>query len=126
MQNYRKEVLKFRRFVLQCCIVLLLPITALAQTNPASQAARKWRQEHERAIVDEFVSLLSIPNVSRDRDNIQRNAQAIAAMLESMCVSPQATRVMGSAALTSPSTRHGSQASRRSSSERLAPEVAAR
>ena len=63
-------------------IAILLPVAASAQTNPASQAARKWRQAHERAIVDEFVTLLSIPNVSRDRENIQRNAQAIAGMLE--------------------------------------------
>ena len=42
-------------------------------------AARQWRQQHERAIVDEFVALLSIPNVARDRANIQRNADAIVA-----------------------------------------------
>jgi acetylornithine deacetylase/succinyl-diaminopimelate desuccinylase-like protein len=51
-------------------------------TNPASQAARKWRQQHERAIVDEFVSLLAIPNIAADRANIQRNAEAIAGMME--------------------------------------------
>ena len=51
-------------------------------TNPAALAARKWRQQHERAIVDEFISLLAIPDVSSDRANIQRNAEAIRAMLE--------------------------------------------
>ena len=56
----------------------LLPCVVLAQTNPAAQAGRKWRQAHERAIIDEFVSLLSIPNIARDRENIQRNAEAIA------------------------------------------------
>jgi hypothetical protein len=29
--------------------------SAAAQSNPAAQAARQWRQQHERAIVDEFV-----------------------------------------------------------------------
>jgi acetylornithine deacetylase/succinyl-diaminopimelate desuccinylase-like protein len=55
---------------------------AAAQTNPAANAARAWRQQHERAIVDEYMSLLAIPNVSRDRENIRRNAAQIAAMME--------------------------------------------
>jgi hypothetical protein len=60
----------------------LLPAVLLqAQSDPAVQAARQWRQQHERAIVDEFVGLLSIPNVAADRDNIQRNATAIIAMM---------------------------------------------
>jgi acetylornithine deacetylase/succinyl-diaminopimelate desuccinylase-like protein len=56
--------------------------SAVAQTNPASIAARQWRQQHERAIIDEFVSLLSIPNIARDKENIRRNAEAISAMME--------------------------------------------
>ena len=47
------------------------------QSLPAAQAARQWRQQHERAIVEEFMALLAIPNVSRDTANIQRNAEAI-------------------------------------------------
>jgi len=61
--------------------LLLMPAAAVAQTNPAAQAARKWRQQHERAIVDEFVTLLSVPNVSSDKPNIQRNAELIQKML---------------------------------------------
>ena len=53
-----------------------------AQTNPAAAAARQWRQQHERAIIDEFFSLLSLPNISRDSANIQRNAEAIVQMME--------------------------------------------
>jgi hypothetical protein len=60
-------------------VATLVPALTLAQSNPAAQAARTWRQQRERAIVDEFVGLLSIPNIARDRDNIQRNAEAIAA-----------------------------------------------
>jgi acetylornithine deacetylase/succinyl-diaminopimelate desuccinylase-like protein len=47
------------------------------QSLSAAQAARQWRQQHERAIVEEFMTLLAIPNVSRDTANIQRNAEAI-------------------------------------------------
>ena len=50
--------------------------------DPAALAARQWRQLHERAIIDEFVSLLAIPNIASDRANIQRNAEAIAALLK--------------------------------------------
>src|SRR5579885_1463310 len=53
-----------------------------AQTNPAAAAAHKWRQQHERAIVDEFIALLSLPNIARDKENIQRNAELISKMLE--------------------------------------------
>ncbi len=55
----------------------LLSPWAIAQTNPAALAARQWRQQNERAIVDEFVELLSIPNISTDRPNILRNAEAV-------------------------------------------------
>ena len=71
--------------VLPACFV---PAVLMAQTNP-SAAARVWRQQHERVIVDEFVTLLSIPNIARDKDNIQRNAQAISAMMARRGLSPR-------------------------------------
>src|SRR6185436_12051962 len=48
----------------------------------AAAEARAWRQKHEREILAEFVTLLAIPNVANDGPNIERNAKAIAAMLE--------------------------------------------
>jgi hypothetical protein len=68
---------------------------AFAQTNPAARAAREWRQKHERAIVEEFVSLLAIPNVASDRENIRRNADAIAAMLGKRGVAAKLLSVEG-------------------------------
>jgi acetylornithine deacetylase/succinyl-diaminopimelate desuccinylase-like protein len=76
-------------------LVSVLPAVVVAQTNPASQAARAWRQQHERAIVDEFVALLSIPNIASDRENIQRNATAIAAMMEKRGISAKLVSVPG-------------------------------
>ena len=70
------------RSVVMSAAICLLPCMVTAQTNPAAQAGRRWRLAHERAIIDEFVSLLSLPNIARDRENIQRNAEAIARMLE--------------------------------------------
>jgi acetylornithine deacetylase/succinyl-diaminopimelate desuccinylase-like protein len=62
---------------------------ASAQTNSAAVAARKWRERHERAIVDEFIALLSIPNIARDHESIQRNAELISKMLEKRGVTPR-------------------------------------
>ena len=66
---------------------------ASAQTNPAAAAARKWREAHERAIIDEFVALLSIPNIARDKENVQRNAELISKMLESRGVAARLVSV---------------------------------
>ena len=74
------------------CLSLFLLLAALpapAQTNPASQAARKWRESHEQGIVSEFLDLLAVPNLSRDRVNIRRNADLIAKMLEKRGVRAQ-------------------------------------
>lgn len=81
------------RSALICC---LLSSTLSAQSNPAAQTARAWRLQHEHAIVNEFVSLLAIPNISRDRENIQRNAEAIARMMEQRGIAPRLLAVPGS------------------------------
>src|SRR6266853_5855122 len=68
-----------RRYVF--LLVFLVPLLT-AQTNPAAVAAREWRKQHEHVIMDEFVALLSIPNIASDRANIQRNAETIAQMMQ--------------------------------------------
>jgi acetylornithine deacetylase/succinyl-diaminopimelate desuccinylase-like protein len=76
-------------------LVGLLPAVAIAQTNPGAEAARRWRQQHERAIVDEFVTLLNVPNIARDRENIQRNAELIAKMMEQRGVAAKLVSLPG-------------------------------
>ena len=49
---------------------------------PAVDAARKWRQTHEQAIVQELMALLAIPNVATDVPNIRKNAALLQAMIE--------------------------------------------
>lgn len=63
-------------------LLALIPALVTAQTNPLVQAVRKWRVANERAIVEEFFTLLAIPNVTNDRQNIQRNAEFLTRMLE--------------------------------------------
>src|SRR5580704_8096451 len=64
-------------------------------SNPAALAARHWREQHERAIIDEFVTLLAIPNIASDRANIQRNAETIAAMMQKRGVAARLVSVPG-------------------------------
>src|SRR5687767_4923524 len=76
-------------------LISVVPAVTVAQTNPAAQAARTWRTQHERAIVEEFITLLSIPNIASDRENIQRNAAAIVAMMERRGVAARLVSVPG-------------------------------
>src|SRR6202049_1146719 len=83
------------------CILLVIVFAAglAAQTftpsNPAALAARQWREQHESVIVDEFVTLLGIPNIATDRANIQRNAETIAAMLQKRGIPSKLVSVPG-------------------------------
>lgn len=76
-------------------ILIVTAAVAMAQDNAAARASREWRQQHERAIVDEFFALLAIPNIARDHDNIQRNAETIAGMLEKRGVASKLVSVAG-------------------------------
>jgi acetylornithine deacetylase/succinyl-diaminopimelate desuccinylase-like protein len=77
------------------CILALAALAASAQTNPAAQAARQWREAHERAVLSEFVELLSLPNVARDEANIRKNAAAVAALFERRGVKTRLLEVPG-------------------------------
>ena len=75
--------------------MLLTARSGAAQANPSAGQARQWRQQHEKAILDEFVALLAIPNVSRDRANIQKNAEFIAAMMRQRGIASKLVTVEG-------------------------------
>jgi len=77
-------------------LALALPAVVSTQTNPASQAARLWRQQHEHAIVDEYVAFLKIPNLSTDTGNIRRNADALVEMLKRRGIEARQVSVPGS------------------------------
>ncbi|MEJ8568696.1 M20/M25/M40 family metallo-hydrolase [Elongatibacter sediminis] len=67
--------------------ILALLLTSAATPTAASEdavtIAREWRKSHEQAIVQDFVTLLSIPNVASDTPNIRRNAEHILSLLPS-------------------------------------------
>lgn len=85
-----------KRFLLLLSIYGLVSAQSFTPTNPAALAARQWRQQHERAIMDEFVALLAIPNVSSDRPNIQRNAESISQMLGRRGIAARLVSIPGS------------------------------
>ncbi|MEP7273747.1 MAG: M20/M25/M40 family metallo-hydrolase [Acidobacteriota bacterium] len=62
-------------------ILLVTSGGALSQTTPV-EAARRFRQTHEREIVNELRELLAIPNVASDMVNIRLNAAQIRSLLE--------------------------------------------
>ncbi len=74
---------------------LLLAAMLFAQQNPASTAARSWRETHESSILREFMDLLSMPNLARDDANIHKNASAIVKLLEKRGVTARLLEVPG-------------------------------
>lgn len=63
-------------------IAALLLSHGLPRAAAQSPDVRAYRQAHEIDIINEFVELLSIPNVASDSLNIQRNATAIIEMMK--------------------------------------------
>lgn len=58
-----------------------LCVVVSAQAAPDGQAIRRWRQQNEIPILNEMVSLVSLPNVTGDRDALGKNAEFIAEMM---------------------------------------------
>jgi len=75
-----------RRALSTAAVALLAALSAAAGPPSAAagppSAARRYRQAHERAIVDEFTALLALPNVARDLADMRRNAAHLVLMLE--------------------------------------------
>ncbi|MBI4909236.1 MAG: M20/M25/M40 family metallo-hydrolase [Acidobacteria bacterium] len=64
-------------------------------SNNGVRIARQWRESHERQIVDEFVSLLSLPNIARNRADMAQNAASIRGMLEKRGIPTQLLEAPG-------------------------------
>lgn len=66
----------------------VIPVGALD-----TDAVRAWREGNEKEIVQEFVSLLAIPNHALDTVNIEANATAIAASFEARGIEARLLRL---------------------------------
>jgi acetylornithine deacetylase/succinyl-diaminopimelate desuccinylase-like protein len=83
-----------------CLFVVSLGIPLAAQSGPTgstvTQEVREYRIAHEAEILNELRDLLALPNVASDRENIERNANHIVAMLEARGAIARLLRVEGS------------------------------
>jgi acetylornithine deacetylase/succinyl-diaminopimelate desuccinylase-like protein len=75
-----------RRLIAAAASAVLLCQLTFAQTI---SAARDYRRANEHRILREFVELLSIPNVARDRENIRKNAGRIVEMMTARGLKPR-------------------------------------
>ncbi|HUP64343.1 MAG TPA: M20/M25/M40 family metallo-hydrolase [Thermoanaerobaculia bacterium] len=81
--------MRFRPLV----IALALIAHSVAFAADPLDGVRQYRLAHEKEILTELVSLLEIPNVARDRENIERNAAHLTAMLERRGIESRLLRV---------------------------------
>ncbi len=73
-------------------LILFLLFSLTSQTPAASwqqNSVRDYRRANEHRILEEFVTLLSIPNVASDRENIRRNALVIQQMMKRRGLKPR-------------------------------------
>ena len=68
-------------------LLLLLPVSLFAQTS--QQNVREYRRANEHQILQEFTTLLAIPNVASDVVNIRRNAAHIFQMMKERGLNPR-------------------------------------
>jgi acetylornithine deacetylase/succinyl-diaminopimelate desuccinylase-like protein len=78
--------------------VMMMPGSADASPpgSSVSNLIRAYRVAHEKAIVEEFESLLAIPNHATDQDNIRKNATAIVGLLNARQVKASLLEAPGS------------------------------
>jgi acetylornithine deacetylase/succinyl-diaminopimelate desuccinylase-like protein len=74
--------------------LLATPMLAISPLE-VSRAARDYRRGHEREIVAELMELIAIPNLVSDTSNIEKNANALSAMLTRRGAETRLLRVEG-------------------------------
>ncbi len=67
------------------CVALACPVGG----QDAAQAARTWRQAHERQIVADYLDFLRLPNVAKDSGHLRQNADAIMKAMAARGLNPR-------------------------------------
>lgn len=68
-------------------LLVLLPLPAFAQST--QNQVRDYRRANEHRILNEYVALLSLPNVAADTENIRKNAAFIMDMMKQRGLTPR-------------------------------------
>ncbi|MFL6213714.1 MAG: M20/M25/M40 family metallo-hydrolase [Blastocatellia bacterium] len=71
-----------QRYVVAFVLFAALAAGALPSVTAQSPNVRAYRQAHESEIINEFVELLSLPNVASDTASIRRNAAKLIEMMQ--------------------------------------------
>lgn len=69
-----------KRIGLTCCPMFLFFL--MYSQSPDILKIRNYREGHEKLIMDEFISFLSIPNIAAEPLNLQKNAEFIMDMMK--------------------------------------------
>jgi acetylornithine deacetylase/succinyl-diaminopimelate desuccinylase-like protein len=73
--------IRLMRRLLFFFLLAAMGVTVVGQ-GPQTRRITEWRERHEQAIIGEFTSFLSIPNLASDSVNIQKNAAFILRMMQ--------------------------------------------
>src|SRR5215831_11373589 len=73
--------------------VALLCFAQQSKPPALNDAVRAYITQHRQDILREFEEFLAIPNVASDRDNIEKNAEALSAMLKKRGLAVQLLKV---------------------------------
>ena len=73
-----------KRFYLFIWLILLASLPGLA-----IDSVREYRKANERRLLQEFIQLLSLPNVASDRVNIRKNADYLLKVMEQSGLKPR-------------------------------------
>src|SRR5690349_23282308 len=69
-------------------LVLLAVLTTPVLAQSTQEKVRDYRRTNEHQILNEYLALLSIPNVAADAPNIRKNAAFIADMMKQRGLEP--------------------------------------
>ncbi len=81
-----------------CLIAIAAAVLAAAPADVVAKV-RAWRSAHERDVLSELFTFVSIPNVASDAANIKRNADALTRMFERRRFAPEIVPTAGSSPL---------------------------
>ncbi len=76
------------KFLLILSVILIFGYQSFA-VDSVTASVREYRRANERRLLQDFLSLLSIPNVASDRENIRRNAAYLMEMMRQRGLKPQ-------------------------------------
>jgi acetylornithine deacetylase/succinyl-diaminopimelate desuccinylase-like protein len=101
--------MKIQAFVFS--ILIAGTLNSQAQSQRAASVAGERRKAHEADLIQQFTTLLAIPNVASDRENIERNANLLKSLLEDRGVESRLLTVPGAnpvvfGEIKTPSAKH--------------------